>query len=61
MRLSICGRDLYRLAINIDPHARPTAARPLVGAMGRAICAVTNRDALGFFEHYGYRIASQPH
>ena len=32
----------------------------LVEATGRAICAVTTRDALGFFEHCGYRIASQP-
>jgi transposase len=32
----------------------------LVEAMGRAICTVTTRDALGFFEHCGYRIASQP-
>ncbi len=28
----------------------------LVEAMGRAICAVTTRNALGFFEHCGYRI-----
>jgi transposase len=28
----------------------------LVEAMSRAICAVTARDALGFFEHCGYRI-----
>ncbi len=32
----------------------------LVEAMSRAICAVTARDALGFIEHCGYRIASQP-
>ena len=32
----------------------------LVEAMSQAICAVTARDALGFFEHCGYRIASQP-
>jgi hypothetical protein len=25
--------------------------------MSQAICAVTARDALGFFEHCGYRIA----
>jgi hypothetical protein len=32
----------------------------LVEAMSQAICAVTARDAPGFFEHCGYRIASQP-
>jgi transposase len=32
----------------------------LVDAMGRAICTVMTRDALGFCEHCGYRIASQP-
>ena len=32
----------------------------LVEAMERAICVVSTRDALGFFEHCGYRIASQP-
>ncbi len=32
----------------------------LVEAMGRATCALATRDALGFFEHCGYRIASQP-
>jgi hypothetical protein len=31
----------------------------LVEAMGRAICAVTTRGALRFFEHCGYRIASE--
>lgn len=32
----------------------------LVEAMGRAICAVTARDALGFFEHCGYRLQGKP-
>jgi transposase len=31
----------------------------LVEAMGRAISAVTARDAKGFFEHRGYRLAAQ--
>ena len=31
----------------------------LVEAMGRAISAVTLRDAEGYFEHRGYRVAVQ--
>ncbi len=31
----------------------------LVEAMGRAISAVTGRDAKGFFEHRGYRLEAQ--
>jgi transposase len=31
----------------------------LVEAMGRALDAVTARDARGFFEHCGYRVAGQ--
>jgi hypothetical protein len=31
-----------------------------VEAVGRATCAVTTHDALGFFEHCGYQRASQP-
>ena len=32
----------------------------LVEAMGRALDAVTTRDACGFFEHRGYRTMGQP-
>jgi transposase len=32
----------------------------LVEAMGRALDAVTTRDARGFFEHRGYRMMGQP-
>ena len=32
----------------------------LVGAIGRAICAVTDRDAHAFCEHCGYRLQGQP-
>jgi hypothetical protein len=39
---------------------RARTREALVEAMSRAICAVTARDALGFIEHCGYRIASQP-
>ena len=42
---------------------RRTGARSreaLVEAMGRAICVVTARNALGFFEHCGYRLLGQP-
>ena len=31
----------------------------LVEAMGRALDGVTARDARGFFEHCGYRVAGQ--
>ena len=31
----------------------------LVEAMGRAISAITPRDAEGFFEHRGYRLPAQ--
>jgi transposase len=42
---------------------RKAAARTresLVEAMGSALDAVTARDAQGFFEHRGYRVAAQP-
>lgn len=32
----------------------------LVDAIGRALSAVTTRDARGFFEHCGYRASAQP-
>lgn len=32
----------------------------LIEAMGRALDAVTARDARGFFEHRGYRLLAQP-
>ena len=32
----------------------------LVEAVGRATCAVTTHDALGFFEHCRYQRAIQP-
>jgi transposase len=32
----------------------------LVDAIGRALSAVTTRDARGFFEHCGYRVSAQP-
>jgi hypothetical protein len=34
--------------------------RGLVEAVGRATCAVTTHDALGFFEHGRYQRAIQP-
>jgi transposase len=37
-------------------HTRET----LLEAMGRALEAVTVRDARGFFEHCGYRLLGQP-
>ena len=32
----------------------------LVEAMGKALGAVSARDARGFFEHSGYRVMGQP-
>jgi transposase len=32
----------------------------LVEAMGKALDAITSRDARGFFEHCGYRALGQP-
>jgi transposase len=37
-------------------RAGPRTGETLVGAMGRALEAVTVRDARGFFEHCGYRL-----
>ena len=41
-------------------RARARSRETLVGAIGRAICAVTVREARGFFEHCGYRFQGQP-
>src|SRR5215216_6359557 len=41
-------------------RARARSRKALVGAIGRAICAVTARDARTFFEHCGYRLQGQP-
>jgi transposase len=41
-------------------RARARSREALVGAIGRAISAVTARDARAFFEHCGYRLPSQP-
>jgi transposase len=41
-------------------RARARSRETLVGAIGRAISAVTAQDARGFFEHCGYRLQGQP-
>ena len=41
-------------------RARARSRETLVGAIGRAIWAVTARDARAFFEHCGYRLQGQP-
>jgi transposase len=41
-------------------RARARSREALVGAIGRAICAVAARDAHSFFEHCGYRLQGQP-
>jgi transposase len=40
-------------------RAGARAREALVKAIGRALGAVNARDARGFFEHCGYRLASQ--
>lgn len=40
-------------------RAEARSRERLVEAMGRAISAVTARDAQGFFEHRGYRLVAQ--
>jgi len=40
--------------------AEARSREALVEAMGRALDAVTSRDARGFFEHCGYRLLIQP-
>ena len=40
-------------------QAGPRTREALVEAMGRALDAVTARDARGFFEHCGYRPSAQ--
>jgi transposase len=39
--------------------AQARSRERLMEAMGRAISAVTARDAQGFFEHRGYRLVAQ--
>ncbi len=41
-------------------RAGARAREALVETLGRALGAVNARDARGFFEHCGYRLASQP-
>jgi hypothetical protein len=50
----------YSLDLNPIEEAFSKMKSLLRRMMGRAICAVRTRDALGFFEYCGYRIASQP-
>jgi len=41
-------------------RAEARTREALVEAMGMALCAVSARDARGFFEHSGYRALGQP-
>ena len=41
-------------------EAGARSRQALVEAMGKALDAVTARDARGFFEHCGYRASAQP-
>jgi transposase len=41
-------------------RAEARTREALVEAMGRALDAVTTRDARGYFEHRGYRTMGQP-
>lgn len=40
-------------------RAESRTCQTLIEAMGRALDAVTAREARGFFEHRGYRTAAQ--
>ena len=40
--------------------ARRSGGGALMEAMGKALGAVSARDARGFFEHSGYRVSGQP-
>ena len=40
-------------------RAQARTFRSLIGAVGRALDAVTGRDASGFFRHCGYRAPAQ--
>ena len=41
-------------------RAEARTREALVGAMGKALSAVSARDARGFFEHSSYRVMGQP-
>jgi len=41
-------------------RAEARTREALIEAMGKALSAVSAREALGFFEHSGYRAMGQP-
>ena len=41
-------------------RAEARTREALIEAMGKALCAVSAREARGFFEHSGYRAMGQP-
>ena len=45
---------------NLLRKAAVRSKEALVEAIGAALCAVTAEDALGYFEHAGYRPIGQP-
>src|SRR5215211_3364641 len=54
------GREAFSKMKASLRRARARSRKALVGAIGRAICAVTARDARAFFEHCGYHLQGQP-
>jgi len=58
-----CRRDILKNEHGRDgavPGVGSSAPREALGeAMGRALDALTARDARGFFDHRGYRVAGQ--
>jgi transposase len=40
-------------------RAEARSREALIEAMGKALCAISSRDARGFFEHRGYRLLAQ--
>jgi hypothetical protein len=53
------GREAFSKIKGLLRKAETRTREALVDAMGRAISAITLRDAEGFFEHRGYRLPAQ--
>ena len=53
------GREAFSKIKALLRKAQARTREALIEAMGAAISAVTGRDARGFFEHCGYRLAGQ--
>jgi len=54
------GREAFSKIKGILRKAEARSREALIEAMGRALEAITPREAKGFFEHCGYRLPVQP-